>query len=233
MFDLELEGLTPVEGFGGVKKPDFYNNLTLIQKALYDEMEEQFNSIVEGIDRATNIKQIPKRKRELNQSAIARFASAKLCRSDKPINPSSMSEKNCKPLFIAFHEFNDKLIAKFESSNAFLKGTRTTNKVQLTKDNQKLKKKIANISNIEYIERTCEVLNWVQANQSANLYEMIAQKEQQILELTKQNIALSKDNNYKIKSIANNIDTQKENKNLKQENIRLRTLLAKHGIQIE
>lgn len=199
-----------------------YNALTEIQQMLYDEAQKEFEESKQRIDNAkkkADLKMV--KERTIVVDRLARKVSILL---GKPINHSHVSKQNCLFLFQRIKRWNSKLIALYEASEFASKPSKTKDEI---------KKELAE-AKAAALQKQREV-DVAELNALVDALLLPAQAEM------KNQIALLKNENQKLHEKIAELESQREmfleqvvsdleTQKIKQDNIRLRTLLAKHDI---
>lgn len=206
-----------------VSKESEYYELSDIQKKFYDEAEKEFEIVKERIQKAKNKSDLAKvRDRSINKSEVARSVSKYFGRE---LNHSHMSKQNCSYLYEKIRQWNLKLQAFFDSSDL----------VPLThKSKEELKKEVGHLNDVIASEQREVNINRIEFIASALLLPEQAEMKNKIARLETENRIL----NEKLASLETQrlslleqLTSDVEIQRVKQQNIRLRTLLEGHGIK--
>lgn len=206
-----------------VSKESEYYELSDIQKKFYDEAEKEFEIVKERIQKAKNKSDLAKvRDRSINKSEVARRVSKYFGRN---LNHSHMSKQNCSYLYEKIGQWNLKLQAFFDSSDL----------VSLAhKSKEELKKEVGHLNGVIASEQRELSIKRIEFIANALLLPEQAEMKNKIARLETENRILNeKLANLEIQRLGllEQLTSEVEIQRVKQQNIRLRTLLEDHGIK--
>lgn len=203
------------------KEPEYYN-LGEMQRLFYDEAELEFEEAKIKIANATKKSQLSKiTERTIVKSRVAEKLSNKL---SKNINHSTASKENCNFLFDRINRWNKQLKAQYVASSYSAESFKTKDeiKIDLKRTENKFNKQQTEID-IAELEFMADALLLPAQSELKN---KIARLENENHKLHIKVATLESQREQYLKQLSNELEVQK----IKQENIKLRTLLGKIGV---
>jgi hypothetical protein len=202
-----------------------YAALSDIKKLFYDEAKKEFEEAKLKIAKAIKKSDLSKTSdRKVIPSRVARKVSQRM---GKTINHSHASKNSSKFLYHQIENWNFKLESLYQNSDFSSDNFKT--KVELKSDYNQLK------AEQESIQREVDIKELQLAAKELLIPEQ-AQLKNKIAELEKQNKALIEEKvnlEHALQTMTMQLAGDMDVQRIKQENIRLRTLLTEHGIKVD